>query len=110
MTESRGSAIARRLEAVGISKAEFAAERASVDRGTLDRAIADDVKVSARTWSKIERALADLEEELSMAETGALVTSTIDYKGARVTVKGTPHDVAETVRHMLGEGAVGTGA
>lgn len=97
----RGMNLAQRLTAVGISKSEFA-ERARVDRGTLDRALANDPKVSERTWTKIERGIAALEDELGMAESGNLVTTTIEVRGAKVTVKGRPADVAETVRQMLG--------
>lgn len=98
--EARGDDLAQRLAAVGISKSEFA-ERASIDRGTLDRAISDDPKVSARTWAKIERGLVALEDELGMAESGNLVTTTVEVRGAKVTVKGRPSDVAETIRQML---------
>lgn len=98
--DTRGTALSARLTAVGISKIEFA-ERASVDRGTLDRAIADDPKVSARTWAKIDRAIEALEDELGMAESGRLVTTTIQVNGATVTVKGTPEDVAKTVKSIL---------
>lgn len=98
--ETRGSNLAQRLTDIGISKMEFAA-RASIDRSTLDRALADDEKVSERTWTKVERTLLALEDELGMAEAGTLVTTTIEIRGAKVTVKGRPSDVAETVRQML---------
>lgn len=99
-TETRGTDLARRLTAVGISKSEFA-ERAKLDRGTIDRALSDDTKMQARTWAKVERAIEALEDELGMAESGVLVTTTVEVNGATVTVKGTPADVAETVKRIL---------
>lgn len=98
--DTRGLNLAQRLTDVGISKKEFA-ERISVDRGTLDRAIDDDPKVTTRTWAKIERGIVALEDELGMAEAGNLVTTTVEVNGATVTVKGKAAEVAETVRRIL---------
>ena len=92
--------ISARIEAIGIPKKQFAS-RAGVDRGTLDRVLAGDGSVQGRTVAKIERALTDLEDEIGMAESGRLVTTTVEVNGATVTVKGTPEDVAETVRRFL---------
>lgn len=99
-TQTRGTALAQRMNAVGISKSEFAA-RAKVDRGTVDRALEDDPTMQDRTWAKLDRAAEALEDELGMAESGNLVTTTIEVNGAHVTVKGSPADVAETVKRML---------
>ena len=93
---------AARITALGIPKRDFA-ERAGVDRGTLDRALEDGPKVTERTWAKIELALTDLEEEIGMAASGSLITSTIEYQGATITLQGSPSDVAETVRRILGQ-------
>jgi predicted transcriptional regulator len=43
-----GAAVQARLDAIGITKLEFA-ERAKIDRGTLNRVLADDPTVTART-------------------------------------------------------------
>lgn len=98
--ETRGSNLSARLMAVGISKSEFSA-RSNIDRGTLDRALDDDPKMTSRTWAKIERGLVALEDELGMAESGRLVTTTVEVNGAQVTIKGSPAEVAETVKRML---------
>lgn len=99
---SRGEAIQARLDAAGITKVEFA-QHASIDRGTLSRAIADDEKVTDRTYSRIERALAALEHELSMDADSGAVTSTIEYRGARITMAGSPEEVARAIREVLGD-------
>lgn len=92
------------MTAIGIPKREFAT-RARVDRGTLDRALADDEKISPTTWGKIESTLAHLEEELGMANSGNLVTTTIKIGDAQITVKGAPDEVAATVRGILSDPA-----
>lgn len=97
-----GSAAKKRMDALGITKIEFA-ERAGVDRGTLNRALADDPKVGPRTWGKIEATLANLEDELGMFESGAAVTSTIEYRGAKITMSGTPEEVAAAIRKVLAD-------
>lgn len=99
-SHSRGQRIAARITALGIPKRDFA-ERAGIDRSTLDRALTDHPKVTDRTWSRVELALSDLEEEIGMAVGGDLVTTTVDYAGATITVQGSPSDVAETVRQIL---------
>lgn len=99
-THSRGQRTTARITALGIPKRDFA-ERAGIDRGTLDRALADHPKVSERTWSRIELALTDLEDEIGMAVGGEMVTTTVDFQGATITVQGSPGDVAETVRQIL---------
>ena len=99
---SRGEAIQARLDAAGITKVEFA-QHASIDRGTLNRAIADDEKVTDRTYSRIERALSALEHELSMDADSGAVTSTIEYRGARITMAGSPEEVARAIREVLGD-------
>lgn len=98
--DARVTDLAQRLAAVGISKSEFA-ERAGVDRGTLGKALSNDDRVTVMTWTKIKRALIGLEDELGMAESGNLVTTTVEVNGAKVTVKGRPSEVAATVRQML---------
>lgn len=100
-SETRGERLQTRLDAIGITKSEFA-ERANIDRGTLNRAIEDDPKVTDRTYGRIEHALAALEDEIGMAENGALVTSTIEYQGARITMEGAPSQVAAAIREVLG--------
>ena len=97
---TRGERIAERLTAIGISKVEFA-ERAGLDRGTVTRAADDDPTVRPTTYSKIERALSELEDEIGMAESGRTVTSTIEYRGARITMAGTPDEVARAIREVL---------
>lgn len=99
----RGSAIERRLDAMGVGRRDFA-EHAGIDRTTLYRALSDDKfeNVGERTWVKIESALDALEDELGMAATGKVVTTTIEYGGARITVHGPPEEAAETVRLILG--------
>ena len=100
--ETWGQAVRRRVTAIGIADRDFAA-RAGVDRGTVARATNDDPKISERTRSKIDRALEALEDELGMAESGGMVTSTVVYKGARFTMQGSPDDVARAIRKVLGE-------
>lgn len=97
-----GQAVRSRLLAIGIADTDFAA-RAGIDRGTVKRATEGDPKTSGRTRAKIERALAELEEEIGMAETGRLVTGTVIHKGARITMQGTPEDVARVIREVIGE-------
>ena len=99
-SHSRGQRAAARITALGIPKRDFA-DRAGMDRGTLDRALADHPKVGERTWSRIELTLTNLEEEIGMAVGGVLVTTTVEYAGATITVQGSPVDVAETVRQIL---------
>lgn len=97
-----GQAVRRRILAIGIDDKEFAA-RAELDRGTVKRATDDHPSTSERTKAKIERALEKLEEEIGMAESGSLVTSTVVYKGARITMQGSPEDVAAAIRDVLGD-------
>lgn len=98
--ESPGASTLGRLTAIGITKIEFA-QRAGIDRGTLDRALTDDAKVSERTWAKINRVLDELEDEIGMAENGSLVTTVVEIDGGRITVKGHPEEVAAAVRGIL---------
>lgn len=102
MNNTQGERAKTRLLTIGISKSEFA-ERIELDRGTLNRALADDPKVSERTWARIESALDRIEDELGMAETGRMVTSTVEYRGAKITMQGTPAEVAEAIRRVLGD-------
>lgn len=102
MSDTWGQAIRRRITAVGITDKEFAS-RAGIDRSTVKRATDDDPKLNGVTKSKIERALDDLEDEIGMAESGRMVTSTVIYEGARFTFQGTPEDVAVAIRKMLGK-------
>lgn len=91
----------RRLDAVGISHAEFAA-RAGLDRGTVKRFLEGDERIRHRTISRIQHALEELEDELGMGESSAPVTSTVEFMGARITMEGSPADVARAVREILG--------
>ena len=102
MDTTEGARLLARMNALGISKAEFS-EHAKIDRSTLDRVLRDDAKVTDRTRGKVESALADLEHELGMAESGTGVVSTIEFRGAKVTMQGEPADVAEAVRLMLAD-------
>lgn len=99
--ETRGSALKKRLDAIGITLVEFA-ERAVTDRGTISRAIDDDPSVRATTWSRLEKAVADAEDELGMAVGGNLVTSTVVIGDATITFSGPPDEVAEAIRKLLG--------
>lgn len=100
MEPTRGEALKARMDAIGISKREFA-ERAEIDRGTLDRVLADDPSVTTRTLGKVEQQLAALEDEMGMAESGHLVVSSVTVGDAVVTVRGSAADVAEAVRKIL---------
>lgn len=97
-----GAQISARLDAIGITKSEFA-QRADIDRGTLNRAIDDDERVTNRTRGRIAQVLGELEEEIGMAEAGTVVTSTIEYRGARITMEGGPSEVAEAIRQVIGD-------
>jgi len=109
LINERGAAIERRLAAIGIGRREFA-EHASIDRTTLYRALSDDrfESISDKTWTKIERALDEVEDELGMAESGHMVTTTFEYAGVKVTMQGTPEDTAETLRAIVRDNSMGT--
>lgn len=102
MTESRGANLQARLDALGIPKSDFA-NRSDMDRGTVSRAIADDPTVSDRMWGKIETALTALEYELAMTDSGRAMIATVEFNGAKITMKGTPDEVAEAARKILSE-------
>lgn len=102
MTETRGANLQARLDALGIPKSDFAV-RSDIDRGTVSRAIADDPTVSDRTWGKIESTLTSLEYELSMTDAGRGMVATVEYNGAKITMKGTPDEVAEAAKKILNE-------
>lgn len=89
---------------MGISNVEFAA-KARVDRGTLGRALKDDERVGAKTWSRIEQTATKLERELGMDEPAQvqpigdpaedLVTFEVQGNfGVRAVVKGPVRDLA----------------
>lgn len=59
--EDRGAAIRERVEALGISEREFAAE-SHIDRKTLRRAMESDPTVRPSTFGAIESALGRLED------------------------------------------------
>lgn len=100
METTRGELLQARLDAIGISHLEFS-KRADSDRGTISRAVSNDPTVTERTWRKLEAAAQTLEEVLGMAEGGNLVTSTIEYRGAKITLQASPAATAETVRRMM---------
>lgn len=97
---SRGDSARSRIAGIGISKREFA-DRAGLDRGTLERALSDEANVSARTWARIENQLTALEDEMGMSDAAGVVTSTVTIGEATVTVRGSAADVAESVRRIL---------
>lgn len=114
--EERASHTAARIARLGIPKQELAA-KAGIDRGTLGRALKADPAISDRTWVKIERVLGQLEEDMGVAAIGGagvattasgesvdLVTSTMEYAGARITLSGRADAVAEAIRQVLAGG------
>ena len=98
---TRGEDARARIAGIGISKREFA-DRAGLDRGTLERALANEANVSARTWARIENQLSTLEDELGMADGVGVVTATVTIGDVTVTVRGSASDVAEAVRRIVG--------
>lgn len=100
MDDTRGQKVQARLDALGMSKLEFA-ERVGIDRSTLDRVLNDDEKVRERTWARVENSLSEMEEDLSSAQGGRMITSTIEFRGAKVTMQGSSAEVAEAIRRVL---------
>lgn len=110
--QQRAESTATRIAHIGIPKQELA-QRAGIDRGTLGRLLKADPRISDRTWVKVERVLSNLEEELGIGvqmtastasgETADVVTSTVEYAGARITLSGRADAVAEAIRKVLDE-------
>lgn len=112
--EHRAERTAQRIADIGIPKQELAT-RAGVDRGTIGRLLKADSRISDRTWVKVERELGRLEEEIGLGavvhrssptasgETVDVVTSTVEYGGARITMQGRAEAVAEAIRKVLSE-------
>lgn len=98
----RGDKIQERLDALGISDREWAAET-GIDRKTLRRAVAGDEKVQSRTYTAIEAELSRLEQltggvpgrAISGDPGDDLVEFTIEGNfGVRAVVKGPVRDMA----------------
>lgn len=111
--QHRADITAGRIARLGVPKQELAA-KAGIDRGTLGRALKADPAISERTWVKIDRVLSTLEDELGVAavSTGsmtasgetAVVTSTVEYAGAKITLSGRADAVADAIRRVLDGG------
>lgn len=111
--ESRGAAIQRRLDRLGISDREFHAA-SGVDRKTLRRAVADDVNVRPNTYRVIEDSLARLEEQVSGLPATNPEDDLVEFRlsgnfGVNVVVRGPVRDrgeleesVARLIREMRG--------
>lgn len=111
--QHRADITAGRIARLGVPKQELAA-KAGIDRGTLGRALKADPAISERTWVKIDRVLTTLEDELGVAavstpamtasgETAsAVVTSTVEYAGATITLSGRADAVADAIRRVIG--------
>lgn len=107
---ARAERAAERIAAIGVPKQEIAA-KAGIDRGTLGRALKGDPRIADRTWVKIERVLSNIEDDLGMTAqlaptaTGELVTGSIEYAGAKITLSGRADAVADAIRQVLGNNA-----
>ena len=98
--ETRGQAIKRRREAMGMSVAEMA-ERAGIDWETVSRAEEDASR--GTTYAKLEKVLDDLEEEIGGPPDQA--DHTVEFLlegnfGVRVRVKGPVADLPELERSV----------
>lgn len=96
--ETRGAAIQRRLEELGLSDREWHRET-GIDRKTLNRAIAGESSVRASTYGAIESALDKLERRVrggDIKPEGDLVTFRLSGNfGVEVTVQGPVANVEE---------------
>lgn len=105
----RGAAIAARLNTLGISQRAFA-ERLEIDRATLAKALDGDPTLRTRKLMEIERALADLDEEMGGERdetTPGLVTFRVsgDF-GVDVVVEGPVRNLPElqqSVRDIIAQ-------
>ena len=98
--ETRGQAIKRRREAMGMSVAEMA-ERAGIDWETVSRAEEDASR--GTTYAKLEKVLDDLEEEIGGPPDQP--DHTVEFLlegnfGVRVRVKGPVADLPELERSV----------
>lgn len=96
--ESRGAAIQRRLDELGLSDREWHRET-GIDRKTLNRAIADEPSVRSSTYGAIESALDKIERRIrggDIKPEGDLVTFKLSGNfGVEVTVQGPVANVEE---------------
>lgn len=101
--ETRGEAIKRRMDALGLGASELAAE-ASISRGQVYRVIGDAESVTERSYGACERALDRIEFEHGHNGPDAVVSTDagmvefsvdVDAIGVHVTVKGPVADAAE---------------
>lgn len=100
--ESRGQAIKRRMEALGMGPADLAKE-ADLSRGAVYRVIADEDGVQNKTYSACERALDRVEYELGHGGPDAVLSTEqglIEFEvtgdfGVRVVVKGPMENALE---------------
>jgi hypothetical protein len=116
---SRGAAIKRRFDALGISGREWRTET-GIDRKTLARAIEDNPSMREKTYTAIETALDHLERHNAGMPDGAIVETdpssdlvTVRLEGnfgVKAVVEGPVRDlealeelVSHLVREMKGE-------
>lgn len=101
--DTRGQAIKRRMDALGIGAGELAAE-AGISRGQVYRVIGDNETVTAKSYGACERALDRIEYEHGHNGADAIVSTEaglvefsvdVDAIGVHVTVKGPVADAAE---------------
>jgi len=101
--ETRGGAIKRRMNALGISAVELAAE-AKVSRGQVYRVIRDRENVTDRSYGACESALDRIEREHGHGGPDALLSTEagliefgvdVDAIGVHVVVKGPVANAAE---------------
>lgn len=93
--ETRGQAIERRMLRLGLTQTALA-EESGVERTTVGKALADNVKVQPRTYARIETALDRLEHEVGYGgpdvvlstEHGLMEFEVTGDFGVRVVVKG----------------------
>lgn len=104
----RAERIDARIQRLGITKQELA-DKAGIDRGTLGRALKADPRIADRTWVRIENVLTGIENDLGIGvqlastASGEVVTGSIKYAGAEITLSGQADAVAEAIRRVLGE-------
>jgi transcriptional regulator with XRE-family HTH domain len=101
--ETRGEAIKRRMDALGISAGDLATE-AGISRGQVYRVISDRENVTGRSYGACESALDRLEREHGHGGPDALLSTEagliefgvdVDAIGVHVVVKGPVANAAE---------------
>lgn len=93
----RAGLMDRRVK-LGVDRRSLAA-RAGVDRGTLKKAEETTDDVSPATIGAIDAALTALEEELGM-DVELEVSAYIEVGEMKIRLRGTPEEVAATVRKI----------